>query len=57
MILLFLYFRYSPLVRLLTHYGCDPAAEDDTGHNALHYSLKRGSREMVEDIIGNKPLF
>ena len=43
--------RYSPLVRLLCHYGCDPAAEDDTGHNALHYALKRGSREMVEDII------
>ena len=35
----------------MCHYGCDPAAEDDTGHNALHYALKRGSREMVEDII------
>ena len=44
-------FRYSPLVRLLLYYGCDPTAEDDTGHNALHYALKRGSREMVEDII------
>lgn len=44
-------YGYSPLVRLLCHYGCDPAAEDDTGHNALHYALKRGSREMVEDII------
>ena len=42
---------YSPLVRILLHYGCDPTAEDDTGHNALHYALKRGSREMVEDII------
>ena len=44
-------FRYSPLVRLLLYYGCDATAEDDTGHNALHYALKRGSREMVEDII------
>ena len=48
---LFFFFRYSPLVRLLLHYGCDPTAEDDTGLNALHYALKRGSREMVEDII------
>jgi len=44
-------YGYSPLVRLLLYYGCDPTAEDDTGHNALHYALKRGSREMVEDII------
>lgn len=39
------------MVRILLYYGCDPSAEDDTGHNALHYALKRGSREMVEDII------
>jgi len=44
-------YGYSPLVRLLLYYGCDATAEDDTGHNALHYALKRGSREMVEDII------
>jgi len=44
-------YGYSPLVKLLLHYGCDPTAEDDTGLNALHYALKRGSREMVEDII------
>ena len=25
-------FRYSPLVKLLLHYGCDPTAEDDTGY-------------------------
>ena len=38
-------------MRILLYYGCDPTAEDDTGHNALHYALKRGSRDMVEDII------
>lgn len=44
-------YGYTPLVRLLLHCGCDPSAEDDTGHNALHYALKRGSQEMVEEII------
>lgn len=39
------------MVRILLLYGCDPTAEDDTGLNALHYALKRGSREMVEDIM------
>ena len=28
---LILFCRYSPLVRILLHYGCDPTAEDDTG--------------------------
>ena len=40
------------MVRLLLRHGCDPCAEDDHGHNALYYAVKRGSLEMVEEILG-----
>lgn len=49
---------YVPLVRLLHLYGCDPSAEDDCGHNALYYAVKRASPKMVDEVIESlaKPL-
>jgi len=44
-------YGYTSLVRLLLRHGCDPYAEDDHGHNALYYAVKRGSLELVEDIL------
>jgi ankyrin repeat protein len=44
-------FRYLPLVQLLLLFGCDPSAEDDCGHNALYYAVKRGSPKTVDEII------
>ena len=53
-----LFFRYLPLVQLLILFGCDPSAEDDCGHNALYYALKRGNPRIVEEIFDalTKPL-
>ena len=39
------------MVRLLLRNGCDPYAEDDHGHNALYYAVKRGGLELVEDLL------
>ena len=50
-VLIFYFPRYTSLVRLLLRHGCDPYAEDDHGHNALYYAVKRGSLELVEDIL------
>ena len=36
---------------MLLRNGCDPYAEDDHGHNALYYAVKRGGLELVEDIL------
>ena len=44
-------FRYTSLVRLLLRHRCDPYAEDDHGNNALYYAVKRGSLELVEEIL------
>lgn len=41
------------MVRLLLHNGCDPHAEDDHGRNALYYAIKRGSLEVVEDLLAS----
>ena len=43
--------RHLPLVQLMVLFGCDPSAEDDCGHNALYYAVKRGSPKMVDEII------
>ena len=48
---IFILCSYTSLVRLLLRHGCDPYAEDDHGHNALYYAVKRGSLELVEDIL------
>ena len=52
------FLRYLPLVQLLILFGCDPSAEDDCGHNALYYALKRGNPKIVEEIFDalSKPL-
>lgn len=44
-------YGYASLVRLLLRNGADPCAEDDHGHNALYYAIKRGSVEIVEEVL------
>jgi len=44
-------YGYSSLVRLLIRNGADPCAEDDHSNNALYYAVKRGSVEMIEDLL------
>ncbi len=44
-------YGYAHLVRLILFAGADPATEDDHGRNALFYALKKGSPDMVHDIV------
>ena len=47
-------FRYTPLVKILLHYGCDPTAEDDTGYFFQKLSfLHQLTQNMTSDLHRN----